>query len=110
MFLRALRLNYNYRTYLGLKVSTCKRYFSFQLVQVHLQLVRMVLTSALSFLSCILLGAQAASIAHRQTRGPLQQVTHFGANPANVSFYIYVPNNLAQKPGIVVAIHYCTGT
>ncbi|GAQ44942.1 hypothetical protein AtubIFM55763_009122 [Aspergillus tubingensis] len=42
--------------------------------------------------------------------GSLQQVTDFGDNPTNVGMYIYVPNNLASNPGIVVAIHYCTGT
>lgn len=39
--------------------------------------------------------------------GSLQQVTDFGDNPTNVGMYIYVPNNLASNPGIVVAIHYC---
>lgn len=66
--------------------------------------------SAISVLSCILLDAHAASIAPRQTRGSLQLVTDFGSNPANVGFYIYIPKNLAERPGIVVAIHYCTGT
>ncbi|KAF7586393.1 hypothetical protein BBP40_008943, partial [Aspergillus hancockii] len=42
--------------------------------------------------------------------GSLEQVTNFGSNPSNVKMYIYVPNNLATKPGIIVAIHYCTGT
>ncbi|RAL15301.1 putative acetyl xylan esterase [Aspergillus homomorphus CBS 101889] len=42
--------------------------------------------------------------------GYLQQVTNFGSNPTNVGMYIYVPNNLAAKPGIIVAIHYCTGS
>lgn len=41
------------------------------------------------------------------TPGSLQQVTSFGSNPTNVGMYIYVPNNLASEPGIVVAIHYC---
>ncbi|OJJ01394.1 hypothetical protein ASPVEDRAFT_129653 [Aspergillus versicolor CBS 583.65] len=44
------------------------------------------------------------------TPGELSQVTDFGENPTNVGFYIYVPQNLATSPAIVVAIHYCTGT
>lgn len=39
--------------------------------------------------------------------GSLEQVTNFGDNPTNVGMYIYVPNNLAPKPAIIVAIHYC---
>lgn len=38
--------------------------------------------------------------------GSLQQITNFGSNPTNVGMYIYVPNKLAAKPGIIVAIHY----
>ncbi|EAL85420.1 hypothetical protein KXX16_005429 [Aspergillus fumigatus] len=49
-------------------------------------------------------------VAKRVTSGSLQQVTNFGSNPSGTLMYIYVPNNLATKPGIVVAIHYCTGT
>ncbi|KAJ0417472.1 Alpha/Beta hydrolase protein [Aspergillus carlsbadensis] len=44
------------------------------------------------------------------TPGQLEQVTDFGDNPSNVGFYIYVPENLASNPAIIVAIHYCTGT
>jgi acetylxylan esterase len=41
------------------------------------------------------------------TPGQLEQVTDFGDNPSNVGFYIYVPENLASNPAIIVAIHYC---
>jgi len=40
----------------------------------------------------------------------LTQVTNFGSNPSNTQMWIYVPDKLASKPAIVVAIHYCTGT
>lgn len=40
----------------------------------------------------------------------LQQVTSFGANTSGTKMYIYVPDNLASNPGIIVAIHYCSGT
>lgn len=46
-------------------------------------------------------------VAKRINSGSLQQVTNFGSNPSGTLMYIYVPNNLATKPGIVVAIHYC---
>ncbi|RDW90569.1 alpha/beta hydrolase family esterase [Aspergillus mulundensis] len=44
------------------------------------------------------------------TPGQFSQVTDFGDNPTNVGFYIYVPQNLAPKPAIIVAIHFCEGT
>lgn len=37
--------------------------------------------------------------------GSLQQVTNFGANPANVPMYIYVPTKLAASPGIILAMY-----
>ncbi|KJR88362.1 acetylxylan esterase [Sporothrix schenckii 1099-18] len=40
----------------------------------------------------------------------LVQVTDFGPNLSNTEMYIYVPAKLADKPAIIVAIHYCTGT
>ncbi|ETS75124.1 acetylxylan esterase A [Pestalotiopsis fici W106-1] len=43
-------------------------------------------------------------------RASLTQVTNFGENASGTLMYIYVPNNLATNPAIVVAIHYCTGT
>ncbi|KAF2190568.1 carbohydrate esterase family 1 protein [Zopfia rhizophila CBS 207.26] len=44
------------------------------------------------------------------TPGSLSQVTSFGKAPTKAAFYIYVPKKLAESPGIVLAIHYCTGT
>jgi acetylxylan esterase len=44
-------------------------------------------------------------------RGTFSQVTNSGiSNPTNVGFYTYIPSKLATNPGIVVAIHYCTGS
>lgn len=44
------------------------------------------------------------------TPGSLQQVNGFGANPAKVGFYIYVPKKLNANPAIVVLPHACHGT
>ncbi|KAL2872534.1 acetyl xylan esterase [Aspergillus lucknowensis] len=60
-------------------------------------IIRSILTLLFCFFTC---GAVAQ----------LQQITDFGDNPTNVGFYIYVPQNLATNPAIVVAIHYCSGT
>lgn len=39
----------------------------------------------------------------------LVEVTNFGANPSNLRMHLYVPDNVAAQPAIVVAVHYCTG-
>ena len=40
----------------------------------------------------------------------LTEVTNFGANPSNLRMYLYVPDAVAARPGLLVAMHYCTGT
>lgn len=34
----------------------------------------------------------------------LVKVNDFGKNPTNINFYIYVPDKLATKPAIIVAV------
>ncbi|CAE6473326.1 unnamed protein product [Rhizoctonia solani] len=43
-------------------------------------------------------------------RGVLTKITNFGSNPTNVENYVYVPKTLKSKPGLLTAIHYCSGT
>ncbi|KAH7340687.1 acetyl xylan esterase [Rhizoctonia solani] len=43
-------------------------------------------------------------------RGVLTKITNFGSNPTNVENFVYVPTTLKSKPGLLAAIHYCTGT
>ncbi|KAF2646564.1 hypothetical protein P280DRAFT_14002 [Massarina eburnea CBS 473.64] len=52
----------------------------------------------------------AVSITAQQLSSNLTQVTSFGPNPRNVSFYIYVPKILRPKPAILVVPHWCHGT
>jgi acetylxylan esterase len=40
----------------------------------------------------------------------LVQVTGFGTNPTSLAMYLYVPDSLAARPGLLLALHYCTGT
>jgi len=40
----------------------------------------------------------------------LTEVTNFGPNPGNLRMYLYVPDNVAPRPGLLVAVHYCTGS
>ncbi|KAK1834554.1 Alpha/Beta hydrolase protein [Podospora conica] len=39
----------------------------------------------------------------------LQQVNNWGANPTKIQMFIYVPDKLAAKPPVVVALHPCGG-
>jgi poly(hydroxyalkanoate) depolymerase family esterase len=40
----------------------------------------------------------------------LIEVTDFGANPTDLDMHLYVPDDVAKHPEILVAMHYCTGT
>jgi acetylxylan esterase len=66
----------------------------------------------LSLITSFLSVASAASTLGKRAVAPgsLQQVTSFGNAPTKAAFYIYVPKKLAASPGIIVAVHYCSGT
>ncbi|MDI6103661.1 PHB depolymerase family esterase [Actinoplanes sp. NEAU-A12] len=40
----------------------------------------------------------------------LQEVNGFGTNPTNLRMHLYVPDRLAPRPALLVAVHYCTGS
>ncbi|MFD2765086.1 extracellular catalytic domain type 1 short-chain-length polyhydroxyalkanoate depolymerase [Micromonospora eburnea] len=52
----------------------------------------------------------AVAAATPASAAALTEVTNFGTNPSNLRMYLYVPDRVAPQPGLVVAIHYCTGT
>ncbi|WP_033340581.1 extracellular catalytic domain type 1 short-chain-length polyhydroxyalkanoate depolymerase [Catenuloplanes japonicus] len=52
----------------------------------------------------------ALGLAAPASAAALTEVTSFGTNPSNLRMYLYVPDNLAARPGLLVAVHYCTGT
>ncbi|KAM7199119.1 Alpha/Beta hydrolase fold [Rhypophila sp. PSN 637] len=55
--------------------------------------------------------ATAAALFSLSQAASLEQITQdFGPNPTNVSFYIYVPDQLAPKPAVLVNPHWCHGT
>jgi acetylxylan esterase len=64
--------------------------------------------AALAAMLAALLGA--LGLAAPASAAALTEVTSFGTNPSNLRMYLYVPDNLAAKPGLLVAVHYCTGT
>ncbi|GAB7046936.1 extracellular catalytic domain type 1 short-chain-length polyhydroxyalkanoate depolymerase [Catenuloplanes indicus] len=52
----------------------------------------------------------AVGLASPASAASLTEITSFGTNPSNLRMYVYVPDNLAARPGLLVAVHYCTGT
>jgi endo-1,4-beta-xylanase len=70
------------------------------------KLLRALVAAALLPLvaATVLLGVRPAAAAS------LTQVTNFGNNPSNLNMYIYVPNNVAPRPALLVAVHYCQGS
>ncbi|KAK2802089.1 hypothetical protein FQN50_007453 [Emmonsiellopsis sp. PD_5] len=56
------------------------------------------------------LGVALLALTSTAAAADLTPVTNFGDNPTNVEMYIYVPDTVAENPGIIVALHYCTGT
>ncbi|GES04901.1 hypothetical protein Acor_69690 [Acrocarpospora corrugata] len=62
------------------------------------------LTAAVTALAMFAVPAPQASAA------ALTQVSNFGANPGNIQMYLYVPDNVSARPGILVAMHGCNGT
>ncbi|MFG2052618.1 PHB depolymerase family esterase [Micromonospora sp. NPDC048930] len=62
-----------------------------------------LVAAGLAALAAVTLPAPASAAA-------LTEVTSFGANPSNLRMYLYVPNVVAARPGLLVVNHYCTGT
>lgn len=52
----------------------------------------------------------AVTAAAPASAATLTEVTNFGANPSNLRMYLYVPDAVAPRPGLLVAVHYCTGS
>ena len=53
------------------------------------------------------LGLLAAQVA---LAAKLEKVNDFGANPTKINMYIYVPDKVAAKPAVIVAMHPCGGS
>jgi acetylxylan esterase len=56
-----------------------------------------------------LLAAAVFLLASPASAASLTEVTGFGSNPSNLRMFVYVPNNVAPSPAMVVAVHYCHG-
>jgi len=56
------------------------------------------------------MAAAALMTASPASAATLTEVTNFGTNPTNLRMHLYVPDRVAARPGILVAMHYCTGS
>ncbi|MEV1289687.1 PHB depolymerase family esterase [Micromonospora sp. NPDC049679] len=60
--------------------------------------------------AAVLLAATGLILAPPASAAALTEVTNFGTNPGNLRMHLYVPDRVAARPAIVVAVHYCTGS
>jgi len=54
--------------------------------------------------------AATLTLAQPASAASLVEVTGFGTNPSSLRMHLYVPDRVQARPGILVAVHYCTGT
>ncbi|MEU4510425.1 PHB depolymerase family esterase [Nonomuraea wenchangensis] len=62
-----------------------------------------LITAVATALSAFLTATPQASAA------VLTEVTSFGTNPGGLRMYLYVPDRVAPRPGVLVAMHGCNG-
>jgi acetylxylan esterase len=66
--------------------------------------IRVAIASCVALIATLTLPAAPASAA------TLVEVTNFGANPSGLRMHVYVPDRVAARPAILVAVHFCTGS
>ncbi|WP_307847353.1 PHB depolymerase family esterase [Streptomyces sp. F63] len=57
-----------------------------------------------------LAGAPTAAAAPTAPTAQLVEVNDFGTNPTGLRMHQYVPDGVAARPALLVAVHYCTGS
>jgi poly(hydroxyalkanoate) depolymerase family esterase len=66
--------------------------------------------TAAAFVTTLLTCLVALLLPSTAHAASLQEVRDFGYNPSGIKMYVYVPNNVAAKPAVVVGVHWCSGT
>ncbi|MDG4810531.1 PHB depolymerase family esterase [Micromonospora sp. WMMD1120] len=61
-------------------------------------------------MAVVAVAAAALTVATPASAATLTQVTSFGSNPTNLQMHLYVPDRVAARPAVLLAMHYCTGT
>ncbi|MDT9701343.1 PHB depolymerase family esterase [Streptomyces sp. P17] len=75
----------------------------------------LTLIALLAALAALLVTAPASAAARHEAAevvptATLTEVTNFGTNPSNLQMYVYVPDTVTDRPAVLVAVHYCTGS
>ncbi|WP_049568518.1 alpha/beta hydrolase family esterase [Streptomyces sp. SBT349] len=70
--------------------------------------VRTLLATVLCGIFPLLAGALV--MAPPASAAALVEVRDFGENPSGLRMYLYVPEGVAERPGVLVAAHYCDGS
>ena len=70
----------------------------------RIALLAAALATALATMTAVVAAATPASAA------TLTQVTNFGTNPTNLQMHLYVPDRVAARPALLLALHYCSGS
>ncbi|WP_328415875.1 PHB depolymerase family esterase [Micromonospora sp. NBC_00389] len=63
-----------------------------------------------ALMATVTLVAAAMAFAAPASAATLTEVTGFGSNPTNLRMHLYVPDRVASRPAILLALHYCTGS
>ncbi|MER5891851.1 PHB depolymerase family esterase [Streptomyces sp. NPDC001876] len=71
--------------------------------------VRALLTALLAGV-LPLVSALLLAVAPPASAASLTEVTSFGSNPSGLRMHVYVPDTVQQRPAVLVAVHYCTGS
>ncbi|GIJ48347.1 hypothetical protein Val02_52330 [Virgisporangium aliadipatigenens] len=71
---------------------------------------RSLATAAAAALLTMTATVAALTVAPPARAAALVEVTNFGTNPSNLRMHLYVPDRLAARPAVLLAVHYCTGT
>ncbi|MEO6083508.1 MAG: PHB depolymerase family esterase [Umezawaea sp.] len=69
-----------------------------------------ITTLVLALAACLVAAGLTFAAPPTASAASLTEVTGFGTNPTNLTMHLYVPNNVAPRPAILVAVHYCTGS
>lgn len=60
--------------------------------------------------AAVTLVAGVLTVASPASAAALTEITGFGSNPTNLRMHLYVPDRVAARPAILVAVHYCSGS
>jgi poly(hydroxyalkanoate) depolymerase family esterase len=73
-------------------------------------MIRMLRALAAAVLLLPLIVGTALVTAGPASAATLTRITNFGTNPTNLGMYLYVPDNVAPQPALLVLVHYCGGS